>query len=430
MFSRVFGLFAATAFVVSIIGHLLTLVGIHGQVLDVVRWTATVAAPAALVALGLGFVYQWWNRLHLRRDPQLAIRSLTELSEPVSAALDRTFLPLVTSARVSGAAVALELNGQPAFRAYAPPDAQPPIDERTAFEIGSVTKTFTALLLAQLVVAGEVTLEDPVSRYLPDVQLGSATLLDLATHHAGIPRLPASMVWAVMSRQPDPYSGWNERRLEAAASRVTPRSAPGTRLRYSNFGYAVLGLVISRRTGMAYEELIVSRICEPLGMTDTSVGDAPNHDGRLAHGHDYFGGRAANWHMAAMAPCGGIRSTAADMRRYLAAQMHPDQTPFPDAIRLAQEPRRDYPLGWQARLHGATAMRRIGLAWITSPSAQGSTIVWHNGATYGYGSFLGFTPERRVGVVALTNSAHSYRLDGGCRDLLASVTPALASPVP
>jgi serine-type D-Ala-D-Ala carboxypeptidase/endopeptidase len=427
LFTRFFGLFAAASFLAAVVGHLLRLGGLRGTALDILRWTPTAWWLLALAVLAVGFVYRWSKRAHWRRRPGQAVRELTPTPERLSSQLDRTFLPLVTSGRLAGLVAATNLDGQVALRAYGDPRAVPQIDENTVFEIGSITETFAALLLAQMVLAGELGLDDPVSRHLPGVELGGATVLDLATHHAGLPRVPPTMWWAIVSRAPDPYSRWTQDRLDSAARRTLPRSEPGTGFHYSNFGFAILGLLLSRRAGVRYAQLVRERICSPLEMNDTYVGGSARHTARTAPGHDYFGGHAGNWHMGAMSPSGGIRSTAADMHRYLAVQLRPGESPLEDAIRFTHGPRRQFQPSWQARIRGARETRRIGLAWITTPQADGTKVTWHNGGTGGYGSFLGFNADRQAGIVALSNSVHSYRLDNGCLEVLREATPTVSS---
>jgi CubicO group peptidase (beta-lactamase class C family) len=425
MFTRAFGLLASIGIVASIGGHFAKLAGAVG--VDTFRWASTATGLGALVVLGLGLAYQRLRRAHLRRTPQRVPHPLTPIPEPMQGELDRRFVPLISSARVAAAVVGLRRGENAYYRAYSDPDAEAAIDDRTVFEIGSISKTFTALLLAQLVLGGEVELEEPVSRRLPELDREpSPTLLDLATHRSGLPRLPLGMLPAVISRAPDPYARWNEQRLLSGTRHTPSRSSPGTSSRYSNLGFALLGLALSRATGASYGELIREQICAPLGMADTGVGTSAGNDGRVAPGHDYFGAKATSWNMAAFSPAGGIRSTAADMQRYLTAQMDPDRTPFGAAIRFAQEPRRVFQPA--QLLPGSAGPRRIGLAWITSPMDDGHELVWHNGGTGGYGSFIGWSPE--AGIVALTNSVHARRLDTSCREVIEAVSSSVPVPAP
>lgn len=415
MFTRGFGLFAVAGFIASVVGHLLSLLGVDG--VDVFRWASTAIGFAALGVLGLGVLYQRWRWAHLRRDPARVARPLTQPPAGVAEELDGEFIGLVTSGRVAGAVVAVDLGGEPAYRAYAPPGASPAFDQRTVFEIGSVTKTFTALLLADAVLRGEIALEDPVEEHLPGVALQRggqrSTILDLATHRAGLSRVPPRMAGAVFSRAPDPYSRWDEPRLERWAHHARPRSRPGTRFRYSNFGFALLGLALSRAAGRPYDDLLRERVLEPLGMSDTHVGQAPAHQDRLAPGHDYFGARAASWHMAAISPAGGLRSTAADMHRYLAAQMRPDETPLADAIRLAHDPRREIRSSLVGRLlrPRGSGQSRIGLAWITTQRPAGA-VTWHNGGTGGFRSWVGVDRAAGTGAAVLSASPRSVDAAG------------------
>jgi serine-type D-Ala-D-Ala carboxypeptidase/endopeptidase len=143
------------------------------------------------------------------------------------------------------------------------------------FEIGSVTKTFTATLLAALGDEGIVALDDPVARHLPvapPVRRREITLADLATHHSGLPRLPAGLLPRAFTRdRRDPYARFDDRRMRRAIAETRPKRAPGTKFAYSNYGFGLLGYALAHRTGMSYGELVRERIALPLGLARTAV---------------------------------------------------------------------------------------------------------------------------------------------------------------
>ena len=289
------------------------------------------------------------------------------------------------------------------------------LDPDTRFEIGSVTKTFTATLLAEMVGRGEVALDDRVAEYVPGVPATRAgeevTLVDLATHSGGMPRLPRDLIPRAILQSPDPYRSFDERRLEAAARRTRPGSGLGETARYSNFGVALLGHALARAAGRDFAHLIAERILHPLDLRETAVATLDETDPRAARGHDQFGFGVPPWNLAAIAPAGGIVSTATDMARWLEAQMRPGSTPLADAIRMTHEPRVPLQPSAIGRLLGSGLQgSRVGLAWITT-DVRGREIVWHNGGTGGFGSFIGFGPGSGRGIVVLTNSTHARRLD-------------------
>jgi serine-type D-Ala-D-Ala carboxypeptidase/endopeptidase len=267
-------------------------------------------------------------------------------------------------------------------------------DADTVFEIGSVTKTFTATLLAQDVLAGRVALDEPVARLLPGFKLPSRngktiTPGNLATQHSGLPRLPDNLAPANMH---DPYADYGDARLKAFLAGYTLEHDPGSTYAYSNLGFGLLGDALAHHAGRTYGELLQQRIFKPLGMHSSAVMVTPGMRSRLAVGHDALGKPAGVWTFKAMAGAGAIKSTAADMLRYLQANMGRLRTPLRRAMALAHRPRADGPPG-----------NRVGLAWMTRHDADGD-VIWHNGMTGGYASFMGFRRDGSRGVVILVNA--------------------------
>jgi D-alanyl-D-alanine-carboxypeptidase/D-alanyl-D-alanine-endopeptidase len=272
-----------------------------------------------------------------------------------------------------------------------------PVSERTVYEIGSVTKVFTALALADMVVRGEVGLDDPVQRYLPDsVRVPSRdghqiTLRLLSAQRSGLPRMPGNFAPADPR---NPYADYHTGRLYAFLNGYTLPRDPGASYEYSNLGVGLLGLALARRAGSSYEDLVLDRVARPLHLDDTRITLTPDLRARLAHGH--AGGRpTANWDLGALAGAGALRSTAADLTRFLAAACGLTRTPLDSAFRLTEAIEFD-----------AGPTMRIGLGWHVI-GRDTSAIYWHNGGTGGYHAFIGFSPRRRIGVVVLSNDASS-----------------------
>lgn len=294
------------------------------------------------------------------------------------------------------------------------------LDGDTVFEIGSITKVFTALLLADAVVRGEVALTDPVSRFLPasvtmPARGRAITLQDLATHTSGLPRLPTNMMPADAT---NPYADYGVDRLYAFLSGYAlPRDA-GASYEYSNLGGGLLGHALAHRAGTTYDALVETRITRPLRMTSTRIVLSPEHRERLAAGHGPTLEAAANWDLPTLAGAGALRSTANDMLTFLAAAM--GVTPSPLAKAFATMTSSSRPTG--------TPNLQIALGWHIL-SANGGTIVWHNGGTGGYRSFIGFDPGRGVGAVALSNAGTPAGVDDIGRHLIDRRLP-LAAPVP
>ena len=275
-----------------------------------------------------------------------------------------------------------------------------PVDELTVYEIGSITKAFTGVLLADMAVRGEVSLDDPVARYLPDTARVPGTdslpitLRLLSAQRSGLPRMPGNFAPADPT---NPYADYDAARLYAFLGSYTLPRAPGAAYEYSNLGAGLLGLALARRAGTTYEILVRERVLAPLGMTGTTItlGDAAR--ARFAKG-SADGRTVANWDLDALAGAGALRSTARDMTTFLAAAMGLTRSPLDSAFRLATEPQFDA---------GPSGIMRIGLGWHVRQAPGGPRIVWHNGGTGGYHSWAGYDPARGVGVVVLANSTEN-----------------------
>lgn len=288
-------------------------------------------------------------------------------------------------------------------------------DADTLYQIGSITKTFTATLLADAVQKDEVKLDTPVAKLLPGFTIPSRngktiTLGELAMQDSGLPRLPSNMLRAASS---DPYAEYDAAKLKAFLAGYKLTRDPGAKYAYSNLGLGLLGYALAQHAGISYGKLLQSRILEPLGMSATSATFGLPLDPRWAPGHDEHGKPVQPWRFEALAGCGAINSTGADMLRYLQANMGRGGGALQKAMQFAHQPRR--PIGGD---------ERIGLAWMTRHD-KGGDVVWHNGMTGGYASFIGFTADGKHGVVILTNIQQSVD-DLGFAALLADAPLAPA----
>ncbi len=264
----------------------------------------------------------------------------------------------------------------------------------TVYEIGSVTKTFTALLLADAVERHEVSLEQAVQRLLPDYTIPKSgdvmiTLLDLATQSSGLPRLPDNL----LPKSPaNPYAGYTTDRLKQFLAGYKLPRVPGASYEYSNLGFGLLGQALATHAGSTYGQLVHTRIAAPLSLNDTAIVPTPRMAERFTAGHDASGKSTSAWDLGALEGAGALRSTAHDLLLYVKALMHPPSGPLSKALAAVTQPRR------------ATDrdQARIGLAWQIE-TRQGHTIIWHDGMTGGYASFAGFTADGERGAVVLTN---------------------------
>lgn len=277
-----------------------------------------------------------------------------------------------------------------------------PLTGDTVFEIGSVTKVFTSLLLSDMVQRGEVALTDPISKYLPagakvpQRNGRQITLQDLATQSSGLPVLPSNLKPKDLA---NPYADYSVEELYAFLSSYELPRDIGAKYEYSNLGVGLLGHVLTLKAGMDFEALVHKRITEPLGMSNTVITLSPAIKGRLATGHDDKLKPVANWDFPTLAGAGALRSTVNDMLTFLAANLGYTKTPLAAAMTAMLNVRRptDRP-GLE-----------IGLAWHIRTG--GDPIVWHNGGTGGYRSFVGFDPKKRIGVVVLANAFTTAGVD-------------------
>lgn len=266
-------------------------------------------------------------------------------------------------------------------------------DGDTIYEIGSASKAFTGILLADLILRGKVKLDDPMQKYLPDKtksQLTNAsgiTFEHLVTHTSGLPGLPDNFQPADPA---NPYADYTFANMFEFVKNHKPRRAPGE-YEYSNFGMGLLGALLAGREKMSYEELLIERIAKPCGMGDTCINLSTEQRQRLAHPYDAALQVAKNWDLPGLAGAGGIRSTTNDMLKFIAANLAQDHNPLTKAMQLSHEKR-----------HSMSDGQAIGLAWHIHP--DGITR-WHNGMTGGYASWVSVIPGHDVGVVVLSNTA-------------------------
>ncbi|MET9607264.1 serine hydrolase domain-containing protein [Streptomyces sp. NPDC006512] len=270
------------------------------------------------------------------------------------------------------------------------------VDSSTVFEAGSLGKPMTGMLLADLADRGRISLTAPLRTLLPDSAgigpgLADATLEDLATHRAGLDKLPPTSAMALRELRlrlfgHDPYRGLTEEDVVSSAESAAI-GTPG-RYSYSNTGMALAGLAAAHHTRQPYPQLLRQHLFSPLGMANTRiVTRADPLPPSAAQGRKATGPAADHWYASGYTPAGDIWTTSDDMGRFLRAVM---EGSAPGA--RAAEP------GYDAGPGG-----RIGLGWFTS-ATEGRRITWQNAATGGFTSYMGFDRERALGVVVLSNT--------------------------
>ncbi len=269
-------------------------------------------------------------------------------------------------------------------------------DENTIYEIGSISKVFTATLLVDMKNRGEVALDDPISKYLPEnVKTPqrdgkSITLAHLSEQTSGLPRMPNNF----RPKDPgNPFADYTPELLYEFLSKYELPRAIGEKFEYSNTGVGLLGHLLERASGKTYEQLVVERIANVLGIPDTRITFTEDMKQRLALG--YVGEKQVqNWDLTALAGAGAIRSSAKDMVTFIKANLGLIDTPLRSAMDETHKVRADTDM----------PEARIGLGWITRTPAKGPAVTWHNGGTGGYRTFAGFAAETKTGAIVLCNS--------------------------
>lgn len=224
------------------------------------------------------------------------------------------------------------------------PDRPVPPSPATIFEIGSITKLFTATVLADMAEEGLVALDDPVQRYLPDAVVlptrgRPITLADLATQTSGLPRLPKGLFRQSLRLRQNPYVRFTVADLERAIAGARLKGEPGAKPRYSNFGFGLLGHVLALRAGQSYEHLVRERICDPLALADTGISIPAHTLPRFADGHNRRGQHVPHWDLPALAGAGALRSTVADLLPFLELQLTEPTTRLGRAAQTTHLPR-------------------------------------------------------------------------------------------
>lgn len=337
------------------------------------RILAAILAPAAVLALGIAA---------MPTPPSFSTsitgdRALGESLRPdflEAGALDRAAVAVVDGKNVTFTGFGAESD--------------------TEFEIGSITKAMNAQLFQDAIDRGEVRPTDRLEERVPELlgtPAGGVILRDLATHTSGLPGLPTdagSMLGVLLDslRHQNPYHVDTAEMITLAAAEAL--TTPGEYV-YSNLGTALLGQALARTAGIDYADLIRTRLFEPLGMGDTRVTTLPGEEGKNATtGFSATGVHENAWAIGGYVPAGGVRSTAADMSRYVVALL---AGTAPGMAALDPVP------GTEG-----------GLAWMILDTETDQTLTVHNGQTGGFSSFLMLDREAGRGVITLSNTAAQH----------------------
>ncbi|HEX3599324.1 MAG TPA: serine hydrolase domain-containing protein [Lacipirellulaceae bacterium] len=271
----------------------------------------------------------------------------------------------------------------------------------TVYELGSISKLFTSLLLSDAVVRGDINLNatvevpNPAGIRLPSRDGRSIKWIDLSTHRSGLPPLPSNMP---LTDLVNPYRDYDSKKAAEFLNQYELPRKPGERQEYSNFGASVLGYLLAQKAGKSYEELLRERITEPLKMTDCTVSLSDDQTKRLATPHDKFGSAASQWAFADLPGAGGVHATMRDMMRFARAQLNPPSATFGEAIDLA----------WKQHTEADASGAAMGLGWMIAGDGQTR---WHNGGTGGFSTALFINRNIKSAVIVLCNTHVSNEID-------------------
>lgn len=319
-------------------------------------------------------------------------------AEDLEKQIDALASPYVKNEIVVGMSIGVWQDGSPTVLGYgtlSAEDKRKP-DADTVYEIGSISKVFTGVLLADAVSGGHVKLDQPAGELLPaDVKMPSRgerliTLQDLSTHVSGLPRLPNNLK---MIDPNNPYADYSVEDLHAFLNAHKLRREAGAKAEYSNLAQGLLGHLLARNQQTTYEKLLVNRVVTPLKMESTSITLSEDQKSRLAPPHTMGGEPAHNWDIPVLAGAGAIRSSVNDLVRFMRANLEPPKNELGKALDLAWQVHQE-PLGDEDFA--------MGLGWHLAK--DGSTR-WHNGQTGGYHSMMLVNRELSAGVVVLANNA-------------------------
>jgi serine-type D-Ala-D-Ala carboxypeptidase/endopeptidase len=270
------------------------------------------------------------------------------------------------------------------------------VDENTIYEIGSITKVFTGIILAKLVLDGDLKIDDKINDLLPDgIKVPvkgdkEITLGNLTDHTSGLPPMPDNFA---PTNPKNPFADYTVEQMYKFISNYKPVREVGSQFEYSNLAQGLLGHLLALKKNTTYEDLMVKTIADPLGMNDTRIVFTEKMKENLALGHSW-GKVVENWDIPTLAGAGGIRSSTADMAKFISANLGYTKTPLNEAMELSHKIR-----------HNKAGEMSVAMGWLIKKRNYWN-IIWHSGGTGGYRTFVGFVKETGKGVVLLTNSSY------------------------
>ena len=327
----------------------------------------------------------------------------SELPPPsgIKEAVDKVVMPYIALGSNVGIIVGVIKNGEKSIYSFGEKELgkKEKITGQSVLEIASLTKTYTAIALLDMHLKGDLNLDDPIEKYLPNtVKIPSfngkkITLRHLANHTSGFPRDPENIDKNAYNK----YDGYTEEKMYDFVSSYSLTREPGTQVEYSNVGYGLLGQILSLKNKSNYEAMITNRVLQPLGLNHTSVSFTPEQTKNLVQG--YNGNKPveswSKYMQNIMQGTGSLISSIDDQLLYLEANLGQKKTFLDNAIALSHT---------QTISYSSLFYKGVGLGWGLYTATDGQNIIWKNGGNGGYTSFMGFNKTTQTGVIVLTNS--------------------------
>lgn len=332
-------------------------------------------------------------------DKTTQVPTSNKLLNPMDKQVDEIARPYIQKVNTVGLSIGILKDGQISTYNYGETARGNNLlpTANTLFEIGSITKTFTATLLAYYANEGKVKLTDPITQYMPDsvktnVALNDITLQTLSNHTSGLTRIPENLQFDSASAA-NPYKSYNKRLLFSYLKTCKLNSKPGEQYAYSNLGVGLLGTILSQVSGKTFDQMVQEVICSPLGMKNTVQHLSALQVTQFAKVYSQYGDATVAWDFNALAACGALHSTVNDLLIYAKANMLERADKLSKAFELT---------------HQVTYSKdaKIALGWHII-LVDGIAYIFHNGGTYGSSSFLAFNTDKKLAVVVLSNSAES-----------------------
>lgn len=355
-----------------------------------IQWSLTSKVEAIETTIGLVmskhpslkvlvFCFTIHFQFVVQAQPSWELPSNSEISELLAERMDQNGVGIVVGV--------IDRNGRRVVsHGHSGATDNRPLNGNSIFQIGSLTKTLTTLLFADLVVSGEVGLEDSAETYIPsDVNLPDITLKQLATHTSGLPSMPGNLD---ISAKPNPVDGYLVSDLYEFLDTFEPESPAGSVRSYSNLGVSLLGRIIANRTEMTYEEILTERVLSPLQMYDTTITLSDNQLSRVMPGHDRYLNPVETWEMRTMPASGSLRSSVNDLLKFVELYLDPRDSSLAQAVEIQLSNRVPNNSGEQA------------LGWVILPGE----IIQHSGGKSGYRSGIAINTQLGYGAVVLANA--------------------------